>query len=169
MLIAAITDTHENHPLIEKAKSSLKAKGCQRVIFMGDFIAPPALRRLGDVGLPIDAVYGNNDGERYGLLLSSQKYPGFTIHGEYVELTIDSRKIFLTHYPIYARHAAMTGLYDAVFYGHEHGAAKVETIGKTLLVHPGTLMSTTAPMSYGVYNTTSNTIEIITLSEAIKV
>lgn len=169
MKIAVLTDSHDNHPLIEKANLSLKEKSCERIIFCGDIGSPTALIRLAESGLPIDMVFGNNDGERFGMLKAALKYKEVIIHGEMAELEIEKRKIFLTHYPLYAHHAAAAGKYDAVFYGHLHGQAQVANAGKTLLAHPGTLMSLQAPMSYGVYNTENNSIEIVKLAEAIVV
>jgi len=169
MLIALISDTHENLTAVAAAVDSLKARGAQRIIHAGDFIAPPTLKLICERSeLPLDGVFGNNDGERFGLLKIAQACGNATLHGEFAELEIDSKKIFVTHYPIYAQHAAKAGGYDLCMHGHEHRSASTEKVGESWLVHPGTLLCTTAPMSYALYDTQANTVEIVEVAKAIE-
>jgi len=119
-------------------------------------------------GLPIDGIFGNNDGERFLLAKIATGCGNVTLHGEFSELEIDGRKIFTTHYPIYARHTAKSGEYDLCVHGHEHRSASVDQIGESLLVHPGTMLCTTAAMSYAIYDTQANTVEIVKIADAIE-
>ena len=58
-------------------------------------------------------------------------------------LTIDGRRIYVTHYPHQARGMACTGDYDLVCCGHSHEASvtRQDNIagGRTWLVDPGTV------------------------------
>jgi hypothetical protein len=58
-------------------------------------------------------------------------------------LMLDGRRVFLVHYPHYARAMATTGDWDLVCCGHSHKPA-MELIpnirgGETLLLNPGTV------------------------------
>lgn len=73
-------------------------------------------------------------------------------YGQDASFTLAEKRIFLVHYPHYARAMALTGDYDLVCNGHEHRAV-VEHIrnvkGKeTLRVDPGTVAGVSAPATY---------------------
>jgi len=64
-------------------------------------------------------------------------------HGMDAGLMLGGRRIFLVHYPHYARAMAATSDWDLVCCGHSHKPA-IEHIpnilgGKTLLLNPGTV------------------------------
>jgi hypothetical protein len=67
MLVGLISDTHDNLPMIRKALQRFKWVGCDCIIHAGDFVAPFALAELLKCGVPVYAVFGNNDGEHKGL------------------------------------------------------------------------------------------------------
>jgi uncharacterized protein len=64
-------------------------------------------------------------------------------------LTLAQRRIFLVHYPHYAKAMALTGDYDLVCNGHEHRAIveRVRNVkgGETLRIDPGTVAGVSAP------------------------
>jgi predicted phosphodiesterase len=105
------------------------------------------------LGLPIHLIHGNNTGDLYFLSRWAQE-PGNRLHyyGQDASLELAGRRIFLVHYPHYARAMALTGDYDLVCNGHEHAAA-IERIpnvrgGETLRIDPGTVAGVSAPATY---------------------
>jgi len=74
------------------------------------------------------------------------------------EVGLGGKKIAWTHFPQFAKPLAVTGKYDAVFYGHTHKKHE-EKIGKTLLVNPGNIMGNPGPASFAVYDTSSDSVD----------
>ena len=73
-------------------------------------------------------------------------------YGQDGSLALAQRRIFLVHYPHYAKAMALTGEYDLVCNGHEHRPV-VERIsnikgGVTLRIDPGTVAGVSGPRSY---------------------
>ena len=62
---------------------------------------------------------------------------------------------------------AKSGLYDAVFYGHNHIMDK-SLEGDTLVVNPGELAAQKSGVaSFAIYDTSENTVELIELEGSI--
>jgi predicted phosphodiesterase len=57
---------------------------------------------------------------------------------------------------------ALSGRYDAVFNGHTHERAHTE-IGKTLWANPGDIMGWKNAPSAGIWDTSSNAWEFVSL------
>ena len=75
-----------------------------------------------------------------------------TFYGQDADIELGGRRIFLVHYPHYAKALATTGDWDVVCCGHDH-EAKVETVrnirgAATWLVNPGTVGGVAAPATY---------------------
>ena len=68
MKVGIISDSHDNLPLIRAALCAFADAGAEAIVHAGDIISPFAARELGyyntGAGLPLYAVYGNNDGEK---------------------------------------------------------------------------------------------------------
>jgi predicted phosphodiesterase len=94
--------------------------------------------------------------------IARDQFPNLKLHGEYAELTLDERKIAVTHYPFYAQALARTGDYDAVFSGHIHQVTE-ERFGDCLWVNPGEVLGAFGPSTCAIYDTERHSAEIITL------
>jgi predicted phosphodiesterase len=73
-------------------------------------------------------------------------------YGQDGSLVLAQRRIFMVHYPHYAKAMALTGDYDLVCNGHEHKAV-IERIrnvkgNETLRIDPGTVAGVSAPATY---------------------
>lgn len=105
------------------------------------------------LGLPIHLVHGNNTGDLYFLSKwAHEPKHRLTYYGQDGSLVLAERRIFIVHYPHYAKAMALTGDYDLVCNGHEHRAV-VERIrnikgGETLRIDPGTVAGISAPQTY---------------------
>lgn len=167
MKIAVISDTHDNIWNIDKALQLIKEAKCEAIIFCGDFCAPFSADRLTRSGLPIYAVFGNNDEDQGAIIkMSGEKFNFSPLAQEFSELEFSGRKIAFCHYPKLARLLAETGDYDAVFYGHDH-LKNVETVGKTLLCNPGAVCGIVnfepGPATFAIYETETNKAELVEL------
>jgi len=123
------------------------------VLHCGDLIAPSTLHAIVRFGLPIHLIHGNNAGDLYVLCRFAQEHAGRILyHGQDASLELAQRRIFLVHYPHYARAMALTGSYDLVCNGHEHRAAieRIRNIRgeETLRIDPGTVAGISAPATY---------------------
>ena len=130
-----------------------KALGAQAVLHCGDLVAPSTLHAIIGLGLPIHLIHGNNAGDMYHLSRFAQEHGNrVQYYGQDGSLELAQRRIFMVHYPHYAKAMALTGDYDLVCNGHEHRAV-VERIrnikgGVTLRVDPGTVAGVSAPATY---------------------
>jgi putative phosphoesterase len=142
MKIAVLSDSHDHFSLLEAAARDALAHGANALLHCGDVVAPNTLRGLQKYGVPVHVIHGNNTGDLYVLAALSHE-PGSVIHyhGQDAALELAGRRIFMVHYPHYARAMALTGDWDMVCFGHEHRVeiALVDHVlgGKTLLIEPG--------------------------------
>ena len=116
-------------------------------------MAPSTLHAIIGLGLPIHLIHGNNAGDMFHLSRFAQE-PGNRVHyyGQDGSLALAQRRIFLVHYPHYARAMALTGDYDLVCNGHEHRAVveRVRNVKgeETLRIDPGTVAGVSGPPTY---------------------
>ncbi len=121
-----------------------RAEGAEAVLHCGDVVAPSTLHCVEKHGLTVHVIHGNNTGDLYTLgRLAADPSSVIQYHGMDAGILLGGRRIFLVHYPHYARAMAATGDWDLVCCGHSHKPA-IERIpnirgGKTLLVNPGTV------------------------------
>jgi uncharacterized protein len=123
------------------------------VLHCGDLVAPSTLHAIIDLGLPIHLIHGNNAGDLFHLYRFAAEHPErVRYYGQDGLVELARRRIFLVHFPHYARGMALTGNYDLVCNGHEHRAA-IERIRNikgqdTLRIDPGTVAGVSAPATY---------------------
>jgi len=125
MKIGIISDTHDHLIKIKEAVDIFLLHKVDLILHAGDFVAPFSLRFLNESKIEWFGVFGNNDGEKEGLLKFSSgriKNPPFFIEKE-------GKKIALTH--IFQDLDA-----DIVIFGHTHKPQIEEKRGK-LLINPG--------------------------------
>ena len=153
MKICIVSDSHDHRAPLAAAVAEAKALGAQAVIHCGDLVAPSTLHAVIPLGLPIHLVHGNNQGDLYHLSKLAHK-PENRVHyyGQDGAFTLHGRRIFIVHYPHYAKAMALTGDYDLVCNGHEHRAVieRIKNIkdGETLRVDPGTVSGVSRPATY---------------------
>jgi putative phosphoesterase len=153
MKIAVLSDCHDQLGNLQAALAAVRAVEAERLFFLGDFCAPFTLDELakGFRG-PIDAVFGNNDGDAFLLCRIASRHPHVTLHGHFAELEIASRRVALHHYPDVAHYIAASERFDAVFSGHDH-QRYVHSLGRTLWANPGEIMGRFGTVSFGIYDT----------------
>jgi putative phosphoesterase len=166
MKVCILSDSHDNRRLLEAAVEHAQALGAEAVLHCGDVVAPSTLSVLKRFALPVHVIHGNNTGDLYMLSRISHR-PGSDVHyyGQDAGMDLGGRRIFLVHYPHYARAMATTGDWDLVCCGHDHDA-KIEQIahikgGHTMLVNPGTVGAVGAPATYVLGNLATMEFELV--------
>ena len=144
MKICVLSDSHDHFPLLDAAVAEAKSLGAEVVLHCGDVVAPSTLAPLERHRLPVHVIHGNNTGDLYNLgLLAARPDNVIEYHGMDAGIELGGRRIFLVHYPHYARAMAATGDWDLVCCGHSHKVS-IEDMpnirgGTTPLVNPGTI------------------------------
>lgn len=134
MLIGVISDSHDNMNMLKKAVDLFNERGVELVLHAGDYIAPFTAREFKRLSCRLVGVFGNNDGEKFGLTRNFEEFG--ELHEGIHQLKIDGKMIAITHSPEMATTLASRNAYDAVIYGHTH-RAEIKKEGKTLIVNPG--------------------------------
>ncbi len=165
MLIGAISDSHDNLPLIEKAVETLNEKKVGLVLHAGDFVAPFTIAKFKRLNCPFIGVFGNNDGDPELLKKRFSETTNCTIHDRFTQVTLDSYKIALLHgHETELLNAIIdSGFFNAVIHGHSHNP-HVERRGKTLAINPGELCGfLTGKPTIALLDTVSDQAKIIEL------
>jgi putative phosphoesterase len=163
MKVGVFSDVHDHLANLKKALSLFESNGIETLIFCGDFCSPIPSRTIGAYNGKVHCVFGNGDGDRFTINnFAIKEFPNLILHGEHAELEMDNRKLAVTHYPLYGHALASTSNYDAVFSGHTHEVSQ-EVIGNCLWVNPGEVMGAFGDATCAIYDTVSNSVEIITL------
>ncbi|MET0089630.1 MAG: YfcE family phosphodiesterase [Candidatus Thiodiazotropha sp.] len=144
MKVCIVSDSHDHISLLDVAVATARDEGAEAVLHCGDVVAPSTLHCLEQYGLPVHVIHGNNSGDLYTLArLAGNADNHIHYHGMDAGIELAGRKIFLVHYPHYARAMAATGDWDLVCCGHSHklGFEQLQNIrgGMTHLVNPGTI------------------------------
>ena len=160
MIVGVMADSHDNLTRIAQAMDALRARKCEALIHLGDFVAPFAMKailRFG--GGPVFAIYGNNDGERVGLrgLLPSLK------DGPKV-LELGGVKIGMAH-DVKQLTPEYRETCDILLYAHTHAVEVVPAGPDTpLIVNPGeTCGWLTGRATCAVMDLASQKVEILEL------
>jgi len=142
--ICLLSDSHDQILLLDAAVAAAKDLGVEAVLHCGDVVAPSTLKCLEKYGLPVHVIHGNNTGDTYNLgRLAADPRSPVQYHGMDAGIELGGRRIFMVHYPHYARAMAATGDWDLVCCGHSHHHQRqwLPNLkgGRTLLLNPGTV------------------------------
>ncbi|MBM3359566.1 MAG: metallophosphoesterase family protein [Betaproteobacteria bacterium] len=153
MKVCIVSDSHDHRERLAAAVAEAKALGAQAVLHCGDLVAPSTLHAIVGLGLPIHLIHGNNTGDLFYLCRFAQEYGSrVQYYGQDASLDLAQRRIFMVHYPHYAKAMALTGQYDLVCNGHEHRAVieRIRNIKgeETLRIDPGTVAGVSGPPTY---------------------
>ena len=161
-LIGLITDTHDNKRAIEKAVVLFQQRDVGLVLHGGDFIAPFNARWMAGLQVPFVGVFGNNDGEKFGLRAHFEKL-GPIHRAPYVHVWEDKR-ILMLHEPDEVDALAQSGAYDIIFYGHTHQIDIRK--GAVLVINPGEACGwTTGRETVGILDLKTMDVEIVDLGK----
>ncbi|HHB91779.1 MAG TPA: metallophosphoesterase [Thioploca sp.] len=153
MKIGIVSDSHDNIPSLCAAIADAKYRGAEAILHCGDIVAPSTLGKVQQYGLPLHVIHGNNNGDLYVLSkLSNTSNSKIFYYGQDASFTLNEKRIFIVHYPHYARAMAITGDYDLVCCGHSHNISVKNIINskgtETIVCNPGTVGGVGAPVTY---------------------
>jgi putative phosphoesterase len=131
MKIGVMADSHDNLPAISKAVGVFNDANVVLVIHAGDLIAPFVSIPLKKLKSDFVAVFGNNDGEKFGLtkVLKDKIFRAPHVH------QIRDKHILILHEPDNLDALAISGRFDAIIYGHTHEVDIRK--GPSLVINPG--------------------------------
>ncbi len=163
MKIAIISDIHDQIDNLNWTLNQIKNKDISYIFTLGDYTSSYVIERLQVDTIPIYAVWGNCDGDKQSMLqVSNNKNPYISFANKpFYEVEIDTKRIFITHYPELAENAAKTLDYDAVFHGHTH-YKRNEKIGNISIINPGKLaIYPDNEISFAIFDTQNSNVEFI--------
>jgi putative phosphoesterase len=155
MKIAIISDIHDQIDNLNWAINQLQDKNISHIFALGDYASSYIIERLQIHDVPINAVWGNCDGDKQSMLRASQnENRNITFaNGNFDTIELEKQRYFITHFPSLAEHAATTLEYDAVFHGHTH-YKRNEKIGNTPIINPGKLaLYPNDEISFAIFDT----------------
>ena len=156
MKVLVISDSHDN---IENLRKVIKLanKNKIKVIFhCGDLNSPFMMKEFSKFKGKVYFVFGNNDGEKYGLINSKPK--NVKVFNVYGEIRIGNKRIAIVHYDFFGVALAMLNKFDFVFCGHSH-KQETKNFGKTILVNPGELAGVINKPSYSIVDLKNNEVK----------
>lgn len=134
--IGIMSDSHDNISAIKRAVELFNEQKVVKVFHAGDFVAPFIVPLgLKELKCEVHGVFGNNDGERFGLKATFDK-SGLKLEGDFYRTTIDNRRIIMFHTLDDEMIEALASRFDVIIRGHTH-QAEIRKIGDCLLVNPG--------------------------------
>lgn len=134
MKIGILSDTHDNLDRLRNAIDLFRDQGVEALLHAGDFVAPFVVPLLTELGQPVYGVFGNNDGERLGLM-AAFRHLG-PLNQPPMPLMLDKVRILLMHEPVLLEPLARSGEYDLIVYGHLH-QPEARWEKETLILNPG--------------------------------
>jgi putative phosphoesterase len=137
MRIGILADSHDHVDNIKKVVARCREEGVEAVLHAGDFVAPFAIKALSGFDCPVHAVFGNNDGERLGIVATFGTW-GKVQPGP-IELELAGRRILLMHEPYGLASHEAGGRNDLIIYGHTHESEWRPQAGDPdkLVINPG--------------------------------
>lgn len=164
MIVAVMSDSHDNIWKLREALAVVKNEGAGMIIHCGDFVAPFMLKELNDAKIPVHGVFVNNDGDQYLLTkLSLTTLTNITFHGLVGQVDIGDFNIAFTHERIVGEGLASGGNFKMVCFGHSHEHFLKE-IGPTILLNPGEIMGKDGRPGFCMVDTDTAEIERVELS-----
>ncbi len=163
MKIAIISDIHDQIENLNWALEKITQDEISYIFALGDYTSSYIIERLQVNDIPINAVWGNCDGDKQSIIRASNnenKNISFAEHS-FDTIEIEDKKFFLTHYPELAENAAKSRDYDAVFHGHTH-YKRDEKIGIVPIISPGKLaIYPHDEISFAIFDTDANKTKFI--------
>ena len=165
MLIAIISDIHDNIPNLTKVLDYCRENKIEKIICCGDLASIETLDFLNDnFEGEIFFVFGNMDDDYLrNYPFENNAYKNTKIFKDFGEAEIEKQKIAFVHKPEPAEELCMTGKYAFVFHGHTHKPWTEQKNNCTLL-NPGNVANQIYPPTFAVWNTNSNNFQLIRIN-----
>lgn len=161
MLVAIISDIHNNEVNLQKVLEYCKEKEIDTIICCGDLASDETLELMNDnFSGTIHYTFGNMDNEQLRSFKFADQYRNTILYKDFGETVIDKKRIAFVHFPEDARVLAGSQKYDFVFYGHTHKPWE-EMIGDCKVLNPGNVAGEVYLPTFAVWNTTDVKFELL--------
>ncbi|MBF0417173.1 MAG: metallophosphoesterase [Magnetococcales bacterium] len=164
MKIGVISDSHDHMEHMARALARFRERGVTRILHAGDIVCPATILAMN--GFEVAAVFGNNDGERAGLMRTMTKIHG-RLEGEFLELDAPGGmgRMALYHGTTSGLRDALiaSGAYRLVVTGHTHRVVN-ERRGATLVLNPGSLHGFGKRATAMIYDDDTHSAELLELT-----
>jgi putative phosphoesterase len=160
MIIAVISDTHDNLATIDKFLDFIGKNPAHAIIHCGDIASGETLAHLADnFGGKIFAALGNMD-YRESLKTTAQKSTKkILLLDDVGKISIGGLKICFSHFKESAQKACQDNLPDFIFYGHTH-KPWLEKKGACQIANPGNLANIIYKPTFAMLNTQTKQLEL---------
>ncbi len=161
MLIAVLSDTHDNRTATRKALDLARGRGAVEVIHCGDLTSAAMMFLFS--GWTLHYAEGNSDRNATEIRAAVDRLGTGSSCGAELHLERDGVRIAAMHGNRAEKlaRAVESGRFDFIFHGHSH-RRRDERIGRTRVVNPGALGSAAAGnYSFCLLETGSGEIEFI--------
>jgi hypothetical protein len=161
MRIGIFADTHDHLANIRLAVERFNAERVDLVLFAGDLVSTIAVPPLRKLAAPLVACFGDNEGNRIGLLA------GFQLVGTLAEppvrlTTQEGTRFVLCHMKRQLR--GLEGDYDVAVFGHTHKPRIERDDAGRLLINPGETSGWTfGRPTIALYDTEARKADVIEL------
>lgn len=160
-----LADSHDHLDRLALAVRRLRDLKVELALHAGDLISPFSVPVLHEVGCPVRAVFGNNDGERVGLHLKFAAL-GHQVAERPQALEWHGKRILLQHEPVALQSLTGSPDFDLVVYGHTHVSDLRVPDSGALLVNPGEVGGwVTGKATCAVVDLAQRTVELISLND----
>ncbi len=156
MLVAIISDIHDNLIYLEKCVNYCLTHKVEKIICCGDITNNATVKKLNDFNKDVYLIRGNADNFTDSIFTN---LPNLHYLGRTGEVIIDNKRIGLCHEPIFFE-KMLKNKYVIIFYGHTH-KPWVETKGHTHIINPGTLGGGSNASTFAIWDTNKPLPELI--------
>jgi len=165
MLIAIISDVHNNDSNLKKVLNYCQREKIETIICCGDLASKETLDFLNDnFSGTIHYAFGNMDNGQLKYFALGEKYKKSIFYKDHGEAEIKGKKMAFVHFPDIAKKLAITGNYNFVFYGHTH-KPWVEKINNCTLLNPGNVAGEIYPPTFATLDLENNKYKLIKIHE----
>jgi len=165
MLIAIISDVHNNEVNLKKVLDYCQENNISTIICCGDLASEETLKFVSkNFTGTFYYVFGNMDRDQNRDADFSKKHENLKIFPGFGEALLDKNKVAFVHYPNIAKELCESKNYSFVFYGHTHKPWE-EKIGRCKMLNPGNVTGDFYPPTFAVWNTENDKFELIRVHE----
>ena len=134
MQIDVFADSHDHLDHVRKAVLVFNQRRCETVLFAGDLVSIFAIPPLCELGCPLVACFGDNEGNKLGLL-AGIKIVGVLGEPPFGFVATDGTRFLLAHMERQLR--GINGEFDMAVYAHSHKPKITRDAKKRLYIDPG--------------------------------
>lgn len=169
MLVAIISDVHNNETNLKKVLNYCVKNKIKKIICCGDLASDETLDFLADnFGGEIFYTFGNMDNDQLREFRGTNIYKNVELFKNFGEIEIEKKKIAFVHYPDKAKQLCESGEYDFVFYGHTHKpwiesiqTRRKQYLFKCTLLNPGNVAGDIYLPTFAVWETKNDKFDLV--------